>query len=67
KAASDLPPNRVLVDQLAAQARRAAERGDCENAKAIATRIAGQDAAYYRDHVAGDLAKCVTAPAAAAQ
>ena len=60
------PPSRVLVDQLAAQARKAAQRGDCENAKAIATRIAGQDATYYRDHVAGDLANCVSAPAAAA-
>jgi len=60
------PPSRVLVDQLAAQARRAAQRGDCENAKAIATRIAGQDATYYRDHVAGDLANCVSTPAAAA-
>jgi hypothetical protein len=58
------PPAQVLVDQLATQARRAAQRGDCENAKAIATRIAGQDASYYRDHVAGDLSKCVTAPAA---
>ena len=66
KADSELPPTRVLVDQLAAQARRAADRGDCENARAIATRIAGQDAGYYRDHVAGDLAKCVPAPAAAA-
>ena len=58
------PPSRVLVDQLAAQAKKAAQRGDCENAKAIATRIAGQDAAYYRDHVAHDLAGCVSAPAA---
>jgi len=66
KADSDLPPNHVLVDQLAAQARGAAKRGDCENAKAIATRIAGQDAVYYREHVAGDLAKCVSTPAAAA-
>jgi hypothetical protein len=66
KAATDLPPSQVLVDQLAAQARRAAKRGDCENAKAIATRIAGQDAAYYRDHVAGDLAACVQAQAPAA-
>jgi hypothetical protein len=65
KKADDLPPSRVLVDQLAAQARRAALRGDCENAKAIATRIAGQDATYYRDHVAGDLSGCVQAPAAA--
>lgn len=68
KAAADVPPrppNQVLVDQLAAQARQAAKRGDCENAKAIATRIAGQDAAYYRDHVAGDLAACLQAPAAA--
>lgn len=58
------PPSRVLVDQLAAQAKKAAQRGDCENAKAIATRIAGQDAAYYRDHVAHDLAGCVSPPAA---
>jgi hypothetical protein len=66
KASADAPPpSQVLVDQLAAQARRAAKRGDCENAKAIATRIAGQDAAYYRDHVAGDLAACLQAPAAA--
>jgi hypothetical protein len=64
-AATELPPSQVLVDQLAAQARRAAKRGDCENAKAIATRIAGQDAAYYRDHVASDLAACLPAPAAA--
>ena len=66
KSAADAPPpNQVLVDQLAAQARRAAKRGDCENAKAIATRIAGQDATYYRDHVAGDVAACLQAPAAA--
>jgi len=66
EAATATPPSRVLVDQLAAQARKAAQRGDCENAKAIATRIAGQDATYYRDHVAGDLASCVSTPAAAA-
>jgi hypothetical protein len=65
KSATEIAPSQVLVDQLAAQARRAAKRGDCENAKAIATRIAGQDATYYRDHVAGDLAACVQAPAAA--
>lgn len=61
-------PGRILVDELAAQVRRAAKRGDCENARAIATRIAGQDAAYYRDHVAGDLASCVasSAPGSAA-
>lgn len=62
--AEDEPaPRQVLLDQLAARARRAAQRGDCENAKAIATRIAGQDATYYRDHVANELANCVPAPA----
>lgn len=64
--ATPVPPSRVLVDQLAAQAKQAAQRGDCENAKAIATRIAGQDAAYYRDHVARELASCLSTPTAPA-
>lgn len=66
EAATPVPPSRVLVDQLAAQAKQAAQRGDCENAKAIATRIAGQDAAYYRDHVARELSSCLSTPTAPA-
>jgi hypothetical protein len=54
-------PNEVLVDQLAAQARSAMTRGDCETAKTIGARIARQDATYYRDNVANDLAKCTSA------
>jgi hypothetical protein len=52
------PPNEVLVEQLATQARSAATRGDCETARSIGARIARQDASYYRDHVAGDLSAC---------
>jgi len=54
-------PNEVLVDQLAAQARSAMTRGDCETAKSIGARIARQDASYYRDNVASALAKCTSA------
>lgn len=60
KAAMPTPNNEVLVDQLATQARSAATRGDCETARSIGARIARQDASYYREHVAGDLAKCST-------
>jgi hypothetical protein len=54
-------PQRVMVDQLLAQCRSAAGRGDCEAAKLIARRIAGQDATFYNDHVANDAAiqKCL--------
>ena len=52
------PPNEVLVEQLATQARSAATRGDCETARSIGARIARQDASYYREHVANDLSAC---------
>ncbi len=67
-AAQTRGPATVLVDQLATQARSAAERGDCENARAIAQRIARQDAAYYREHVAPEpaIARCIAPPKAAA-
>jgi hypothetical protein len=57
-------PQRVMVDQLLVQCRSAATRGDCEAAKLIARRIAGQDATFYREHVAPDAAiqKCLAAP-----
>ena len=58
--ASTPPPNQVLVEQLATQARSAATRGDCETARSIGARIARQDASYYREHVAGDLSACST-------
>ncbi|MEO8548596.1 MAG: hypothetical protein ABI678_01430 [Kofleriaceae bacterium] len=60
-------PTEVLADQLATQMRSAAARGDCENAKAIAARIARQDPAYYRERVAAEISKCgAAAPKAAA-
>jgi hypothetical protein len=61
-------PAVVLVEQLAAQARGAAARGECENAKAIAQRIARQDPTYYREHVATEpaIARCIAPPVQAA-
>jgi hypothetical protein len=58
KKATTSPPNEVLVEQLATQARSAATRGDCETARSIEARIARQDASYYREHVASDLSAC---------
>jgi hypothetical protein len=55
------PPNEVLVEQLATQARSAVTRGDCETARSIGARIARQDASYYREHVATDLSACTAA------
>lgn len=55
------PPNEVLVEQLATQARSAATRGDCETARSIGARIARQDASYYREHVANALSACTAA------
>jgi hypothetical protein len=60
-------PNEMLVEQLAAQARSAMTRGDCETAKTIGARIARQDASYYRDHVANELAKCTSSNATEAR
>ncbi len=50
-----------LLWQLTDRATSAAARGDCETAKALATRVAARDPAYYRDHVAIDaaVAKCL--------
>ena len=60
-------PAEVLADQLATQMRSAAARGDCDNAKAIAARIARQDPAYYRERVAAEISKCgASTPKAAA-
>jgi len=61
-------PKQVIVDQLLVQCRSAATRGDCEEAKLIARRIAAQSTAYYKEHVASDAAiqKCITPPANAA-
>lgn len=60
-------PAEVLAEQLATQMRTAAARGDCDNAKAIAARIARQDPAYYKERVAAEIAKCGAAPKAADQ
>jgi hypothetical protein len=49
-------PRQQLDDQLFAQCRAAASRGDCELAKKIARRIANDDAAYYSAHVTTDSA-----------
>ena len=57
-AKKDESPNEVLVEQLASQAHSAVTRGDCETARSIGARIARQDASYYRDHVATELANC---------
>jgi hypothetical protein len=46
--------------------RSAAARGDCDNAKAIAARIARQDPAYYREHVSAEISKCGAAATKAA-
>jgi hypothetical protein len=60
-------PAEVLAEQLATQMRSAAARGDCDNAKAIAARIARQDPTYYRERVASEISKCgAAAPKAAA-
>jgi hypothetical protein len=55
-------PKQVLVDQLLVQCRSAATRGDCEEAKLLARRIAAQSTAYYKEHVANDttIQKCIT-------
>jgi len=54
-------PSQLGLQQLSEKAALAATRGDCEAAKALATRVAAQDPAYYRDHVASDaaVAKCL--------
>ncbi len=54
-------PRQQLDDQLFAQCRAAASRGDCELAKKIAQRIANDDAAYYSAHVTTDatIAACL--------
>ena len=51
----------LILQQLSARAASAAARGDCEAARALATRVAARDPAYYRDHVAIDagVAKCL--------
>jgi hypothetical protein len=49
-------PRGELDDQLLAQCRAAASRGDCELAKKIAQRIAQADAAYYSANVTTDAA-----------
>ena len=49
-------PRRQLDDDLLAQCRAAATRGDCELAKKIARRIASDDAAYYGANVTTDTA-----------
>jgi hypothetical protein len=56
-------PRQVLVDDLLAQSRAAADRGDCENARLIAKRIQKQDLAFYRSRVTTDAAiqKCIAA------
>lgn len=51
-------PAEQLAAQLATQMRSAQARGDCENAKAIAARIARQDPVYYRERVAAEISKC---------
>lgn len=55
-------PAAELAAQLATQMRSAQARGDCENAKAIAARIARQDPAYYRERVAAEISKCDANP-----
>lgn len=59
KKVSKSPP----VSQLLEQCRSAAARGDCAAMRALAQRIANQDAKFYRDQVASDasLGKCLAA------
>jgi hypothetical protein len=54
------------ASQYVAQAKSAAARGDCNVAKTMMKRVAGEDAAAYRNALAGDAAlrKCVGVPAA---
>ncbi|HEY1813325.1 MAG TPA: hypothetical protein VGG74_13330 [Kofleriaceae bacterium] len=54
-------PRHQLDDQLLAQCRAAATRGDCEVARQLAKRISNDDAAYYQAHVVGDatIAPCL--------
>lgn len=46
----------LALQGLFAEATSAAARGDCETARALATRVARQAPVYYRDHVATDAA-----------
>jgi hypothetical protein len=54
-------PRHQLDDQLLAQCRAAATRGDCEVARQLAKRISNDDATYYQAHVVGDatIAPCL--------
>jgi hypothetical protein len=58
---NEATPRQQLDDQLLAQSRAAATRGDCETAKRIAKRIANDDPAYYANNVTSDpaIAKCL--------
>jgi hypothetical protein len=49
-------PRKPTSDQLLAQCRAAAGRGDCAAVKAIAARIEKDDTAFYRERVAKDAA-----------
>ncbi len=55
-------PRRQLDTQMLTQCRAAAARGDCETAKKIAQRIQADDAGYYAQAVATDvaIAKCLS-------
>ena len=61
--ASPAGPPAPTLGQLALQCRAAATRGDCAAVHALVARIARQDPAFYRDHVAKDaaLARCLAA------
>jgi hypothetical protein len=54
-----------MVDELLTRSRDAATRGDCEESRLIAQRIAKQDIAFYRSRVQTDAAikKCIAAAA----
>jgi len=58
---NEATPRQQLDDQLLAQSRAAATRGDCETATRIAKRIAKDDPAYYANNVTTDpaIAKCL--------
>ena len=60
-AAPDVPPAARHLQQMSDDAASAAIRGDCATARALATRLARQAPAYYRDHVAtvADVARCL--------
>ena len=51
RTSSELAPQTLFV-----QASAAAARGDCETARTLATRVARQAPAYYRNHVVTDAA-----------